>query len=75
MIFFGQQFVFGAKLEPKPLSGFPPGAVKIKMRPDDFVRVYIRTADGIQCFSCKEADDSWTPGCLIGANKRIGGLS
>ena len=58
--------------EPKPARGFPEGRVKWIMRPSDYVRAAVRTADGLRIFAVRDAGDAWEPipGCEIGANRR-----
>jgi len=55
---------------PLPLSGFPSGKTKIKIRQDDWVYVYIRNKSGITKFVVTEKDGYWTPYCAVEMNKR-----
>lgn len=47
--------------EPKPARGFPPGRVRWIMRPNDWVKAAVRTADGIRIYIVKDAGDAWEP--------------
>lgn len=58
-------------VEPKPLRGFPSWRAKIKMRNEEFVRIYVKTANGIQCWIPKEENGFWVPGHNQGENKRV----
>jgi hypothetical protein len=55
---------------PLPLSGFPSGQVKIKIRQNDFVWVYIRNEAGLTKFAVTGKDGYWTPYCAVEMNKR-----
>ena len=35
-------------VEPLPLRGFPAGKVRLRLRNNEFVRVRVRTADGVR---------------------------
>ncbi len=59
--------VFGVR-EPKPLQGFPPGKVRLRMRNKEFMRARVRTPDGIREFTVKEIDGHWMPSHEIGRN-------
>jgi hypothetical protein len=60
---------YGNKL-PLPLFGFPSGQVKIKIRQDDFVFVYIRNKSGITKFAVTEKYGYWIPIYALEMNKR-----
>ena len=64
-----QTLAYGSKL-PLPLRGFPSGQVKIKIRQNDFVYIYIRNEAGITKFAVTEKDGYWTPYCAVEINKR-----
>ena len=66
----GKLLVFGIT-EIKPLSGFPEGRVKIKMRHNNAATAHIKTDNGIRQFFVVEEDGKWTPGPELGANHRI----
>jgi hypothetical protein len=62
------QAVFGV-VEVKPLKGFPPGKVRIRMRHNDFVVVFIRPPNGgVRRFVIEERAGHWVPAHEIGAN-------
>lgn len=61
---------FGA-CEILPLAGFPKGRAKIRIRYDDFVRVYIKTESGIEAYHVKEVGGFWEPLSLISENKTV----
>jgi hypothetical protein len=61
--------VFGV-CEKKPLCFFPSGRAKIRMRDEDFIRVFIKSKNGIRQFLVKECGDYWEPFCEQSANYR-----
>ena len=63
--------IFGAE-DPKPLKGWPKGRVKLRIRNNDFVYAYVRTEEGIVCYSVAEKDGYWIPGYLQGINFKKG---
>lgn len=68
-IYGDHNVVFGA-FTPLPLKGFPAGKVRLKIRNDDFVRAYVKTEQGIECFIIAEEDGFWIPKYKQGANHR-----
>jgi hypothetical protein len=51
--------VFGV-LEPREMLGFPAGKVRIKMRHDNFARVFVKTCSGIlETVPMVDADGNW----------------
>jgi hypothetical protein len=59
--------VFGVR--PRlPLIHFPPGKVRIKLRPKEFAIAYVKSDDGIQSFFVGECNGYWTPMYGIGSN-------
>jgi len=66
----GKLLVFGIT-EIKPLSGFPEGRIKIKVRHNEFVRIYVKTNNGIRLFCVKEENGKWLPDAEVGRNHRI----
>ena len=54
-----------------PLSGFPAGKVRIRIRNDDLVKVFVKSETGIQEFHPEEKDGVWIPKYKIGETKRI----
>lgn len=65
---FGPQVVFGAHLE-KPLAGFPPGKIRLRMRSTEFLQAFVRNADGIQHFYVGDDGNHWVPRFKIGENR------
>ena len=65
----GKPLVFGVA-EPLPLFGFPIGKTRIKMRPDDWVKIFIKTDSGIEEWVPEKKDGNWTPGVKISQNIR-----
>jgi hypothetical protein len=63
------KFAYGLA-EAKPLKGFPAGMYRIRLRPNEFVTVYVKSADGIRRFYVKEQDDHWVSGPEIAQNIR-----
>lgn len=61
--------VFGM-VEPKPLRGFPPGEVRLRLRYDCFARAFVRNESGIRHFYVEEVDGFWQPCFEQGANIR-----
>lgn len=66
-VVIGTSFVF-AEPEPKPLRGFPAGKVRLRVRPDDFVKAYVRGADGIREFAVWDGDGFWNCGPELARN-------
>ena len=54
--------------EPLPLRGFPPGKARLRMRPNDFVRVRVLTASGVRSFVVAEENGCWIPYSEEGRN-------
>jgi hypothetical protein len=63
-------FIFGFS-EPLPLKGFPPGKTRIRIRADDWVRIYVKDNHGIREWVVEEQDGFWIPGFQQGANLRL----
>lgn len=63
----GRPLVYGVK-EPMPLSGFPPGRVRIRMRQNRFAVAYVRTSDGVRGFAIEVFGETWQPGPELGHN-------
>ena len=54
-----------------PLALFPSGKVRIKMRNNQFVRVFVKQpTGGIREFAVKRCGDYWVPSFEVGANIR-----
>lgn len=65
---FGPEPVFGI-VEPLPLAGFPAGHTRIRMRNNEYVRVYVRPPEGgVRQFAVSEIFGQWVPVCELGAN-------
>ena len=56
----GRPLVFGIR-DPLPLSGFPIGRVRMKLRNDSFTTARVRTCDGIREYYLHEQDGCWQP--------------
>lgn len=69
IIYDNNDVVFGMH-EPKPLKGFPEGKTKLKMRGDDWARVYVKTKDGIQEWYIKDDGENFVPFCRAAINER-----
>lgn len=65
--FFGPPFIFG-NAPPKPLTGFPSGKTRLRIRGDDFVKARVRTSDGIREFVVIEENGHWVPGVELARN-------
>lgn len=65
----GIKIPFGSGIQ-LPLSGFPKGRARIRIRNDDFIRVFIKTEDGIRGFYPEEKDGSWIPKIEFSSNRR-----
>jgi len=57
-------------IKPLPMDGFPEGRVKIEIRPDEWVRIFIKTENGIREFTPKEEGGKWIPYFEKGRNHR-----
>ena len=44
-----------------PLVGFPEGKTRIRIRKNDFVRIYVKTKNGVECFCPAEENGAWIP--------------
>ena len=66
---YGVNAPFGI-VDPLPLEGFPEGRARIKMRTEEFVKVYIKTPTEIREFFPIISDGKWIPFCEVGRNER-----
>lgn len=66
----GRQFVLGVA-EPMPLKGFPPGKVRICLRPGEWANAFVKTADGLRAFYVEAKNGCWMPGPEIARNLRV----
>jgi len=64
-----QNIIFGVK-NPLPLSGFPKGKIKIKMRNDDFACAYVKNETGIYKYAIEEKNGYWMPSFSPACNFR-----
>jgi hypothetical protein len=55
-------------VEPKPLAGWPPGRVRLRIRNDGFVTAVVRTATSARRFYVMDTGTRWAPSWEIGAN-------
>jgi len=70
MITISNPCVYG--IQPvKPLIGFPEGKVKIRLRSNDFAKVFIKTQSGVRQFIPEEKDGAWHPRAELGRNQTI----
>lgn len=69
---FGRPLVFGAVAENKRLhlSGWPSDKVRLKFRPDEFARAFVRMPNGIREYFVEERDGVWVPGPELARNER-----
>lgn len=54
--------------EPLPIEGFPPGRIKFRMRPENFVFAYVKTDAGIVQYAVKEVGGKWMPAFEMARN-------
>jgi hypothetical protein len=52
--------VFGVSA-PKPLNNFPHGKTRIRLRSNEFAKVYVRNPEGIREFVIQEKEGCWIP--------------
>lgn len=66
-----EKLAFGIPKEIK-LDGFPKGKIRIKARGVCFLKVYVKTDEGITGYYVSERDDGvLTPAFIFGKNARI----
>ena len=58
MIQCGLKAVLGIR-DLRPIVGAPEGKQRIRMRVNDFARLYVRTADGLRAFILTDNGDTW----------------
>jgi hypothetical protein len=63
--------IFGIPDEIKPVKALPMGKTRLRLRPEDFARVFVRTETGIRGFHLTDAGDHWLPVFEFGINKTI----
>jgi hypothetical protein len=66
---YGAKVPYGAGIQ-LPIAAFPKGRAKIRMRNNDFVKVFIKTENGIRAFYPEEMNGVWIPKYEIGSNHR-----
>lgn len=54
----------------RPLRGFPPGKVRIQRRPNDALRIFVKTECGIRQYLATEKDGYWEPLFVVSENER-----
>lgn len=62
-----KKLAFGST-ELKPLKGFPDGRIRIRVRNNEFVRVFVKSTNGIREFFAEDQGDCWTPAYEQGGN-------
>lgn len=70
MMTIGKPIVHG-NAKPLPLQGFPPGKYRIRLRANEWAKVFVKTPDGIKEFAVEEKDGKWTPGPEMARNSRV----
>ena len=54
---YGETYLFGLLDEIPPILNMPRGRVKIKVRMDDFVKLYARDEEGVKAYMLKGNED------------------
>ncbi len=67
--------VFGIPDEIKPLEGFPVGRVRLRLRPKEFAKAFVKTPTGIRQFLVEEKDGKWIPAYEQGCNETASNAS
>lgn len=70
MVTISKAPVFGI-VEPKPFRGLPEGRARLQVRPEDWVRVFVKTPAGIRGFHAIDEGDTWIPAYEFGRNETI----
>lgn len=61
-IVFGETIAaFGQPAQTLPLRGFPEGRIRLRISPEDFTVVIVKTPDRTRAFYVKEEDGHWVP--------------
>ena len=63
--------IFGTPSEVKPVKFLPPGKARLRLRPEDFARVFVKTDTGIRGFYLTDAGEHWLPVFEFGINQTI----
>jgi FtsP/CotA-like multicopper oxidase with cupredoxin domain len=66
--FVGDTGIIFGIVDPKPLKGFPPGKVRLRIRNGSFALARVRDERGIREFLIRERDGFWTPYLESGRN-------
>jgi hypothetical protein len=69
MMTIGKPIAFGTA-SPLPLKGFPSGKYRIRLRPNEWAKVYVKTENGIREFIVEIKEGHWTPGSEMARNIR-----
>ena len=69
-ITIGSPCVFGV-VDQKPMIGFPAGKIRLRLRPDEFARAFVRNETHTLEFAIKEENGAWLPLCLNASNIRV----
>lgn len=56
----------------KPITGLPPGRVKLRMRNKDFAMLYVKDSIGIRQFLIEDNGLTWAVSYEQGSNRKIG---
>ena len=70
-LIIGEALLFGYVEDLPPILNLPIGKVRVRIRNDDYVKVYIRNDDGIREFRLKGNEDYCYVCCEQGANLKI----
>lgn len=69
-------FVLGVPAQILPLSGFPAGKVRLRLRNRSYAQAFVRPPNGgIRRFWLGVDGGKWVPNCEIGANVAMGGVT
>ena len=68
-VVIGTNVPFGSGIK-RPLAAFPKGKARIRIRNNDFVKVFIKTGNGIRGFYPEEKNGVWIPKIEFGSNHR-----
>ncbi len=63
----GENYVFGI-IENKPIRGLPEGRRRLRFRPDDFLRAYVKTANGLEGYYLKDEGSHYVAGICFSKN-------
>ena len=63
--------VFGIPGEIKPIVGLPEGRARLRLRNEDYVQVFVKTATGIRRFYVSDVGRNWIAEIEIESNQTI----